>query len=90
MTNAIAVGRCQGMLVVYSRALFIDGAQVVRTRSCVVRGLRKATHVARDRIIGLGREMHVHWQRRDPREKELQDQRACHLAHGRPGRGCPN
>ena len=34
--------------------------------------------VARDRIIGLRREMRR--QRRDPREKEGQDQRACHLA----------
>ena len=87
--NTIAVGRGQSMLVVltqvYSGDPFIDRAQVARMRSCVLRGLRMAAQVAGDRIIGLGREMHAHRQRRDPREKELQDQRACHLADAKPG-----
>ena len=77
--TAIAVGRGQRMLVVRIGDLFIDPAQVARVRSRVVRGVRTAAQVAGDRIIGLGRAVRRH--RRGPREKELQDQRACHLAH---------
>ena len=68
-------------LVVHIGDLFIDRAQVARARSRVVRGVRTAAQVAEDRIIGLGRAMRRH--RRDPREKELQDQHACHLAHAK-------
>ena len=78
-TNAIAVGRGRCMLVVLAQVcsseLFIDRARVSRMRSCVVRGVRQAAQMAGGRIIGRGREMRRH--RRDPREKELQDQRAC-------------
>ena len=73
--NAIAVGWGQCMLVVCIGDLFIDPAQVARVKGCVVRGVRRAAQVAGDRTIGLGREERR--QRRDPREKELQDQRAC-------------
>ena len=90
VTNAITVGRGQCMLVVLAQVcsgeLFIDRARVARIRSCKVQGVRKAAQVAGDRIVGLGRGMRRH--RRGPREKELQDQRACHLGHARPG--CPN
>ena len=82
VTNAIAVGRGQCMLVMLAGELFIDPARIVRMRSCVVRGVRAVAQVAGDRIIGHRRAMRL---RRDPREKELQDQRACHLAHARPG-----
>ena len=90
VTNAITVWRGQCMLVVLAQVcsgeLFIDRARVARIRSCTVQGVRKAAQVAGDRIIGRGRGMRRH--RRGPREKELQDQRACHLGHARPG--CPN
>ena len=86
MTNVIAVGRGQCMLVVRIGDLFIDWARVVRMRSCVVRGVRAVVQVASDRIIDLGRAMRRH--RRGPREKEVQDQRACHLRAR--GQGCPN
>ena len=86
VTNAIPVGRGQRMLVVRIGDLFIDWARVVRMRSCVVRGVRAVVQVASDRIIDLGRAMRRH--RHGPREKEVQDQRACHLGHARPG--CPN
>ena len=72
----LEVARRQRMLVVNSSDLFIDGAQVSRIRSCEV---CKAAQVAGGRIIGLGRDAHAHRHRRDPREKELQDQRACHF-----------
>ena len=85
--NTITVGRGRCMLVVLAQVcsseLFIDRARVSRMRSCVVRGVRQAAQMAGGRIIGRRREMRRH--RRDPREKELQDQRACHLAHARPG-----
>ena len=70
----LEVARRQRVLVVNSSDLFIDGAQVARIRSCEV---RKAAQVAGGRIVGRGRGMRRH--RRDPREKELQDQRACHF-----------
>ena len=78
----IPVGRGQCMLVMLAGELFIDPARIVRMRSCVVRGVRAVARVAGDRIIGHRRAMRL---RRDPREKELQDQRACHLAHARLG-----